>query len=218
MRSSLQIAKMRARSTDVDFPVLWCARRIVIVECANCCSVMSAAARVGDTTSHGTPLVGTGCPTVLIGGRPAWRSVVPASGGGAASSAVAAFQSAQSAARQAIEAAKLATVAAFASGVPGAGPAAKAAEEALKAATAAAMSAAATAAAASIAAAAGAPPDVTTCPVPLPIPPHGPGMVTAGSTTVFIGGYGAARMGDPIVEAIGPPNTIAGGDGRVAVG
>ena len=32
------------------------------------------AARVGDTTSHGTPLSpGPGCPTVLIGGMPAWR-------------------------------------------------------------------------------------------------------------------------------------------------
>ena len=34
-----------------------------------------AAARVGDLTSHGTPLgPGPGCPTVLIGGQPAWRA------------------------------------------------------------------------------------------------------------------------------------------------
>jgi uncharacterized Zn-binding protein involved in type VI secretion len=33
------------------------------------------AARVGDTTSHGTPLApGPGAPTVLIGGQPAWRA------------------------------------------------------------------------------------------------------------------------------------------------
>ena len=33
------------------------------------------AARVGDITSHGTPLApGPGCPTVLIGGKPAWRA------------------------------------------------------------------------------------------------------------------------------------------------
>ncbi|NOT63607.1 MAG: hypothetical protein HOP19_25630, partial [Acidobacteria bacterium] len=33
------------------------------------------AARVGDNTSHGTPLgPGPGCVTVLIGGRPAWRA------------------------------------------------------------------------------------------------------------------------------------------------
>jgi uncharacterized Zn-binding protein involved in type VI secretion len=36
---------------------------------------MPLAARVGDTTSHGTPLgPGPGCPTVLIGGLPAWRA------------------------------------------------------------------------------------------------------------------------------------------------
>jgi uncharacterized Zn-binding protein involved in type VI secretion len=34
------------------------------------------AARVADATSHGTPLApGPGCPTVLIGGLPAWRAV-----------------------------------------------------------------------------------------------------------------------------------------------
>ncbi|HET8774105.1 MAG TPA: PAAR domain-containing protein [Thermoanaerobaculia bacterium] len=33
------------------------------------------AARVGDLTSHGTPLApGPGAPTVLIGGVPAWRA------------------------------------------------------------------------------------------------------------------------------------------------
>ena len=36
---------------------------------------MPLAARVGDMTSHGTPLApGPGCPTVLIGGMPAWRA------------------------------------------------------------------------------------------------------------------------------------------------
>jgi uncharacterized Zn-binding protein involved in type VI secretion len=33
------------------------------------------AARLGDLTSHGTPLgPGPGSPTVLIGGQPAWRA------------------------------------------------------------------------------------------------------------------------------------------------
>jgi uncharacterized Zn-binding protein involved in type VI secretion len=33
------------------------------------------AARIGDPTSHGTPLApGPGAPNVLIGGRPAWRA------------------------------------------------------------------------------------------------------------------------------------------------
>ncbi|MBV1800624.1 PAAR domain-containing protein [Siccirubricoccus sp. G192] len=34
------------------------------------------AARLGDPTSHGTPLgPGPGLPSVLIGGQPAWRAV-----------------------------------------------------------------------------------------------------------------------------------------------
>jgi uncharacterized Zn-binding protein involved in type VI secretion len=33
------------------------------------------AARLGDLTSHGTPLgPGPGCPSVLIAGQPAWRA------------------------------------------------------------------------------------------------------------------------------------------------
>lgn len=33
------------------------------------------AARLGDLTSHGTPLSpGPGCPTVVIAGQPAWRA------------------------------------------------------------------------------------------------------------------------------------------------
>jgi uncharacterized Zn-binding protein involved in type VI secretion len=36
---------------------------------------MPQAARVGDITSHGSPLTGAGSATVLIGGLPAWRAV-----------------------------------------------------------------------------------------------------------------------------------------------
>ena len=36
---------------------------------------MPPAARVGDPTAHGSPLTGAGCPTVLIGGMPAWRAL-----------------------------------------------------------------------------------------------------------------------------------------------
>jgi uncharacterized Zn-binding protein involved in type VI secretion len=37
---------------------------------------MPPAARLGDLTSHGTPLApGPGSPTVLIGGMPAWTAV-----------------------------------------------------------------------------------------------------------------------------------------------
>jgi uncharacterized Zn-binding protein involved in type VI secretion len=31
------------------------------------------AARLGDTTMHGSPLLGAACVTVLIGNKPAWR-------------------------------------------------------------------------------------------------------------------------------------------------
>lgn len=31
------------------------------------------AARLGDSTVHGSPLLGAACMTVLIGGKPAWR-------------------------------------------------------------------------------------------------------------------------------------------------
>ena len=39
---------------------------------------MPAAARVGDPTSHGTPLTPLGPPSinVLIGGQPAWRAMM----------------------------------------------------------------------------------------------------------------------------------------------
>lgn len=37
---------------------------------------MPPAARVGDPTTHGTPLTGAGSGTVLIGGLPAWRATL----------------------------------------------------------------------------------------------------------------------------------------------
>lgn len=37
---------------------------------------MPAAARVGDQTSHGTPLTGAGSSSVFIEGRPAWRAII----------------------------------------------------------------------------------------------------------------------------------------------
>ena len=36
---------------------------------------MPPAARVGDLTSHGTPLTGMGSPDVFIGNLPAWRAL-----------------------------------------------------------------------------------------------------------------------------------------------
>jgi uncharacterized Zn-binding protein involved in type VI secretion len=96
-----------------------------------------------------------------------------------------------------------------AAGTPGA-PAAKAAEEATKAACAAAMSSAI------LSAAAGA--DIHTCATPLPIPPHGPGVVIDGSSTVLINNLPACRLGDTVLEAVGPPNKIVMGCMTVIVG
>jgi uncharacterized Zn-binding protein involved in type VI secretion len=95
------------------------------------------AARVGDMTSHGTPLgPGPGASTVLIGGMPAWRALS----------------------------------------------------------------------------------DVHTCPFAEGAAPHVGGTVTAGSQTVDIEGQPAARAGDVIAEAAGPPNAVVLGALTVLIG
>jgi len=97
---------------------------------------MPPAARIGDMTSHGSPLVpGPGSLTVLIGGRPAWRALV----------------------------------------------------------------------------------DFKACPLTTGVVPHVGGVVALGSTSVLIGGFPAARLGDMIVEA-GPPNSIVAGEFTVLIG
>ena len=160
------------------------------------------AARVTDAVMHPLPPVlgpGPGCPTVLIGGMPAWRGVPAAVG--------AAISSAKSVSDTTIKVAEAATLAA--AGTPGL-PAVKAAEETVKA-------TAATTMGATISSAAGGA-DIHVCATLLPIPPHGPGVVIDGSLTVLIGGLSAARMGDTIVEAVGPPNKIMMGMMTVQIG
>jgi uncharacterized Zn-binding protein involved in type VI secretion len=71
------------------------------------------------------------------------------------------------------------------------------------------------------AAAASSPPgmaDIHQCATPLPIPPHGPGVVIDGSKTVLINGLPACRMGDTILEALGPTNKIVKGEMTVLIG
>jgi hypothetical protein len=156
-----------------------------------------------DTTAHGLPPVltpGPGSPNVIIGFMPAWRGIPLA--------AVAAIQAAKTVADTAIQTAVAATAAA--AGTPGA-PAAYAAEQATKAASLAAMSSAINGAAA-----AGA--DIHVCAVPSPVPPHGPGVVIDGSATVMINNLPACRLGDTLLEAIGPPNKITKGEVTVIIG
>ncbi|MFQ5412132.1 MAG: hypothetical protein ACE5EC_07530 [Phycisphaerae bacterium] len=136
---------------------------------------------------------------VIVGFLPAWRGMPLA--------AVAALQSAKTAADTAIKTAEAATAAA--AGTPGA-PAAKAAEEATKSAALASMGSAITSAAAGA--------DIHACTTPLPIPPHGPGVDITGSATVSMNFLPAGRMGDTILEAIGPPNTITKGEMTVIIG
>lgn len=165
---------------------------------------MPPAARVTDPVAHPLPPILTGGPTaitVIIGFLPAWRGV------GAAAAAAAALQAAKKVSDTAIEVAEKATIAA--AGTPGA-PAAKTAEETTKAAAAAAMGSAISAAAGGA--------DIHTCATLLPIPPHGPGVVITPSKTVIIGGMPAARQGDTILEAVGPPNTITMGCPTVIIG
>lgn len=160
------------------------------------------AARVFDPVAHPLPPVaqpGPGSPNVWIGGKPAWRGIPLA--------AAAALQTAKAAADTAIQTAQAATLAA--AGTPGA-PAAKAAEELVKAQALAAMSSAITSAACGA--------DIHLCMTPLPIPPHGPGVVIDGSPTVMINMLPAARQGDTILEAIGPPNQIVLGELTVIIG
>ncbi|MCB1794947.1 MAG: PAAR domain-containing protein [Candidatus Competibacteraceae bacterium] len=98
-----------------------------------------------------------------------------------------------------------------ASVVPGGQPAANIAyTEGIKA-------AAAVAASAVMAAMAGIS-DMHICPIPVPIPPHGPGFVTKGSSTVMINKLPAARQGDQVMEACGGADPIAMGCMTVLIG
>ncbi len=168
------------------------------------------AARVTDITSHGPPLnPGPGSPNVLIGKLPAWRGLPAA--------AAAALQAAQQASDAVIKTAEAATVAA--AGTPGA-PAAYAAEQAAKTAAATAMSSLMSGLAAGAAAATGGmgAPDMHVCPIPTPVPPHGPGYVIDGSQTVLVNGLPLCRQGDKVLEALGGPDPIAKGEFTVLVG
>ena len=160
------------------------------------------AARIFDPVAHPGPPVlqpGPGSQNVLIGGKPAWRGVLAA--------VAAALQAAKAISDASIQTAEAATLAA--AGTPGL-PAAKAAEEAAKTAAATSMGATITGVAKGA--------DIHICATPLPIPPHGPGVVVNGSKTVLINGLSACRQADTILEAVGPPNNIAMGLPTVHIG
>lgn len=98
-----------------------------------------------------------------------------------------------------------------ASAVPGGQPAANQAyTEGIKA----AMASASSAVVASMAPLS----DMHICPVPCPIPPHGPGFVTQGSSTVLINNLPATRQGDKIFEACSADDNILMGCPSVMIG
>ncbi len=160
------------------------------------------AARTADLTAHiATPLApGPGSPNVLIGMLPAWRGVPTGAG--------AALQAAKAPMDVAVQTAVAATVAA---GTTPAAPAAYAAEQLAKTTAATAMAALINGAAASGA-------DKHMCPMPSPVPPHGVGVVIDGSKTVMINNLPACRMGDTVLESLGPPNKIVKGEFTVIIG
>jgi len=163
---------------------------------------MPAAARMTDNVAHPIPGVlipGPGSKDVLIGFLPAWRGVPAA--------AAAALQAAKQVSDAAIEVAEKASLAA--AGTPGA-PAAKAAEETAKATALASMSSAINSAAMGA--------DIHVCATPLPTPPHGPGVVIDGSKTVQINNLAASRLGDSVLEALGPLDKIVKGEMTVLIG
>ena len=160
------------------------------------------AARIFDPVVHPIPgmlMPGPGSFNVIIGGKLAWRGVLAA--------AAAAIQAAKQTSDATIKAAEAATLAA--AGTPGL-PAAKAAEQTVKA-------TAATTMASMISGAAGGA-DIHNCLVPLPLPPHGPGVVIDGSQTVLTNSLAACRQGDTIIEPVGPPDKIALGCVTVLIG
>jgi hypothetical protein len=136
---------------------------------------------------------------VMIGFLPAWRGIPAA--------AAAALQAAKSVADAAVNAAVATTAAA--AGTPGA-PAAYAAEQTAKASALASLSSMITAMAAMS--------DIHNCLVPSPVPPHGPGVVIDGSQTVLTNYMPQARMGDTLIEPLGPPDKIVKGEFKVLVG
>jgi len=160
------------------------------------------AARITDNVAHPLPPVltpGPGSMNVLIGFLPAWRAIPAA--------AAAALQAAKVVADIAVNTAVAATAAA--AGTPAA-PAAYAAEQATKTATLTAMSS-------MISGMAGMS-DIHLCTTPSPVPPHGPGVVIDGSMTVLTNFMPQCRLGDTIIEPLGPPNKIVKGEFTVIVG
>jgi len=163
---------------------------------------MPPAARITDLVLHPLPPVLTGGPTavtVIIGFLPAWRGI--------GITIAAGLKDGKIASEKRIKEAEAATK--LANGTPGQ-TAAELNEKKVKFEEAAAMAETILKAAAST--------DIHVCATFPPLPPHGPGVVIKPSKSVMIAGMPAARQGDEILEAIGPPNFISMGCTTVLIG
>ena len=147
---------------------------------------MPPAARITDITAHGSPMLpGPGSSNVMIGFLPAWRAMSPA--------AVAAFVALI--AKIMVNVNKLAT-ALTSSNAPVAAEATKALSDQIPEALNMIASM-----------------DTIVCPtllIGIGGPPHGPGVVIGGSTTVMINNLPAARVGDTIQETMSVNTVVAG--------
>jgi uncharacterized Zn-binding protein involved in type VI secretion len=163
---------------------------------------MPPAARITDPVLHPLPPILTGGPTavtVIIGFLPAWRGIGAAIASGLSGGKIESEKNI----KKAEAATKLAT------GTPGQ-TAAELNEKKVKFEEQAKMAATILAAAAMT--------DIHNCATFPPLPIHGPGVVIKPSQTVLIAGQPAARQGDEILEAIGPPNFISMGCPTVIIG
>jgi uncharacterized Zn-binding protein involved in type VI secretion len=59
--------------------------------------------------------------------------------------------------------------------------------------------------------------DLHICPLLTPNP-HGGGVVDGGSSSVFINGFPATRIGERVIETTGGPDPVAAGDFTVLIG
>jgi uncharacterized Zn-binding protein involved in type VI secretion len=157
------------------------------------------AARIGDLTAHGGPLVpGPPSPNVIIGSQPAWLGMTAAAAAALAATIAAGAKDVAEKTAQAAVAASAGPVASAAAQADLAKATAKAAADTASAMTASGVS-------------------TNACPIVKVLVPDGIGVVIMPSQTVFINNWGACRVGDMIQE-VTSVNAIAQGFPTVIIG
>jgi uncharacterized Zn-binding protein involved in type VI secretion len=157
------------------------------------------AARMGDLTAHGGPLVpGPPSMNVLIGNQPAWLGMTAAAAAALAATIAAGAKNVAEKTAQAAAAATAGPVASAAAQADLADATAKAASDTANAMTGSGVS-------------------TNACPIVKLLVPDGIGVVITPSATVLINNWGACRVGDTIQE-VTSVNSIAQGLPTVIIG